>query len=147
VSSTIAASPNGYGGPITGNCAASFFAQDFRFGTAVNFKPDVPHSIMYSHDNALRSVLYDFMASPKTPSEWKSIQREGCSYKAGAYNCDDLLGPSNEPPCQPGWGPVNPNASFINLGSAAQDPMTCKDMKTKYRANGCCGNPSKRIGV
>merc|ERR1712066_1106950 len=57
VSARVAASPNGYGGPITGNCAASFFAQDFRFGTTVSFLPEVGHSIISSHDNGLRSIL------------------------------------------------------------------------------------------
>lgn len=142
LSTKVAASVNGYGGPITGNCFQSLHEQEFRFGTVVTFGP-AGHSIIYSHDNAVRSVVYDFMASPKTPATWKSIQRSGCSYKGGVYNCDGLT--MGERPCQAGWGPNNPNASFINYGSPAQHPMTCGDIKATYKAHSCCGNPMKHV--
>merc|ERR1712039_205001 len=124
----------------TGSCRKAMDMQNFRFGTAVNMPP-AGHSILYSHDNALRSLFADFLAHPKTPSEWHSIQRPGCSYANGIYDCDALLGESGESPCDS--YKVNPNAEWHMVGSDSQYPMKCKDVKHMYKENDCCGQPEK----
>jgi len=144
VSSRVSANKtHGYGAdPITGSCRSAMNMQGFKFGTAVQMPP-AGHSILYSHDNALRSTFADFLAHPATPSEWHSIQRPGCTYENGVYDCDALLGDSGEVPCVS--YKENPSAEWHQVGSDSQYPMTCGDVKKTYKGNQCCGNPLKHF--
>lgn len=144
VSSRVSANAtHGYGAAkITGNCRGALDMQGFRFGTVVSLPP-AGHSILYSHDNALRSLFADFMAHPKTPSEWHSLQRQGCTYLHGVYECDALLGESGENPCVS--YKQNEKAEWHQVGSDSQYPMTCGDIKKTYKENQCCGAPDKLV--
>jgi len=114
VASTVAADPNGYGGPtITGNCRAAYDAQGFKSSTVVVF-PGVGHSLTYTMDNAVRSIFADFLASPSESSSWKSLQRPGCTLSDGVYSCDGESG--GVPPCTSDYK-VNPNASWEFSGA------------------------------
>lgn len=144
VSTKVSASVNGYGAkPITGDCNAAFQAQGFRFGVSVRFPP-AKHGILYSHDNAVRSVIADFMAVPTNPSNWHSLQREGCTWMRGVYKCDPMQ-PNGESPCV-SWK-VNPNASWVFKGSTQQSPMTCGHVKAAYKKHECCGAPEKPFSM
>lgn len=140
VASRVAANKtHGYGGPITGSCRAAFNNQGFRHGTAVSLPTG--HSILYSHDNALRSLFADFLADPEKSAGWPSLQRPGCTWSQGVYECDGLRGASDEKPCVD-WK-VNPKAEFHMVGSDLQRAKTCGWIKKAYKANKCCGNPEK----
>jgi dienelactone hydrolase len=93
VSADVAAGTNGYGGPITGNCKASMDAQGFSGFVVV--MEGAGHGILYTHDNAWRSVLADFVANP-TAASLPSLQRSGCQEQGGVYTCDAL---SESRPC------------------------------------------------
>jgi len=116
VSYKVASAPNGYGGPITGNCRAALTQQQFPQSTVVVFEGS-PHSIMYTHDNALRSVFADFTAEPQSaepnPPRWKSLQRGGCSFTGGVHTCDSL---DSAPPCQSDYSKPNSATPWRNLG-------------------------------
>lgn len=143
VSSIVAANAtHGYGGDITGNCRASFNAQSFTKSTVVAF-PGVSHSIMYSHDNALRSIMADFLADPESSSaEWGSLKRTGCTMTNGVYECDADSG--DQSPCVSYV--TNPAAPWSFRGkreTCAMDSKTCGDVKKSYKAASCCGSPDK----
>jgi len=143
VSGMVAANTtHGYGGPITGNCRAGLDAQSFTKSTVVEF-PGVSHSIMYSHDNALRSIIADFLAAPGSSSaDWGSLKRTGCTMANGVYECDADSG--DQAPCV-SYVP-NPAAPWRFTGqkaACAMDTTTCGDAKNAYKASQCCGNPSK----
>jgi len=114
VSADVAAGTNGYGGPITGNCKAAMDVQGFS-GFVVLME-DCGHGILYTHDNAWRSVLSDFVACP-TAASLPSLQRSGCTEQSGVYTCDAL---SESDPC-PGYE-VNTSVSF-----ATGSLTTCDD--------------------
>mmetsp|Transcript_113052 Transcript_113052/g.314652 ORF Transcript_113052/g.314652 Transcript_113052/m.314652 type:complete len:510 (-) Transcript_113052:153-1682(-) len=146
VSEKVAANTtHGYGGPLTGNCRAAINAQGFAKSTVVDF-PGVSHSIMYSHDNALRSLLADFLASPETPATWGSLQRPGCTWSHGVYECQALR--DSELPCVS--YEVNPKAQWNFTGKVLECPkpvITCGDVRQLYRENSCCGTPQKEVHV
>jgi hypothetical protein len=142
VSSRVSANTtHGYGAAeITGSCRKAMDMQSFKHTVAVNMPP-AGHSILYSHDNALRSVFADFLRHPKTPSEWHSIHRDGCTFEHGVYDCDALLGSSGEAPCVS--YKVNENAEWHMVGAGDQYPMKCKDVRKIYKEAQCCGQPEK----
>lgn len=120
VSSVVATNDtHGYGGTITGNCRKAYNDQAFTKATVVDF-PGVSHSIMYSHDNALRSVIADFLADPWAPaSSYPSLTRTGCTLTSGGiYECDALH--TDEAPCVS--YEVNPNASWNKTASSETCP-------------------------
>lgn len=135
---------HGYGGPLTGNCKAAKDAQGFAYGAVVEF-PGVSHSIMYSHDNALRSIIADFLADPVQPaSMWGSLQRTGCTLENGVYACD--ADSNDQAPCV-GYV-TNPRAPWVFRGTVmpcATDYPTCGAVKEAYRDAMCCGAPSKEF--
>eukprot|EP00930_Biecheleria_cincta_P087570 TRINITY_DN767_c0_g1_i3.p1 TRINITY_DN767_c0_g1~~TRINITY_DN767_c0_g1_i3.p1 ORF type:complete len:493 (+),score=74.22 TRINITY_DN767_c0_g1_i3:175-1479(+) len=136
VAATVAANTtHGYGGPITGNCRAAFTAQGFAKSTVVDF-PGVSHSIMYSHDNALRSVLGDFLADPASDSStWGSLKRQGCTLDAGIYECDADSG--DQSPCVSYV--TNPEAPFNFRGKLAGCAASTCFLKGIYQSNSFCG--------
>mmetsp|Transcript_71303 Transcript_71303/g.209007 ORF Transcript_71303/g.209007 Transcript_71303/m.209007 type:complete len:374 (-) Transcript_71303:93-1214(-) len=132
VASRVAADAGGYGGPISGNCRRAYDDQGFTKATVVDF-PGVSHSIMYSHDNALRSVLADFLAIPEGPASlYSSLSRPGCTLADGVYECDALV--SNGPPCIS--YEVNPSASweFSSVTETCPPSSTSKAHETTSTA-------------
>merc|ERR1711997_361074 len=111
----VADDPNGYGGPITGNCRAPLDAQGFTQGVVTVF-PEIKHSLIYTHDNAMRSIVSDFLANPTSPAaEWKSLNRPGCVLEGGVYQCDGLNDPPDEPPCSKYVN--NPAVPWADIGA------------------------------
>jgi len=114
VAADVAAAPNGYGSPATGNCRAPLDAQGFTRSVSVVFS-GTGHSIMYKNDNALRSVISDFLADPTSAAEqpdWASVNRDDCSYAGGVYTCEEI---QDEDPCV-GYKP-NAAAPWQNVGA------------------------------
>lgn len=117
ISYDVATASNGYGGPITGNCRKAYNDQKFTTSTVVVF-PGVDHGLTYTHGNALRSILADFLAAPlSSPTEWASLNRDGCSLAEGIFNCDSQT--NGEPPCVS--YKLNPNSSWIFNGANKAD--------------------------
>ena len=117
VAADVAAASNGYGSSsLTGNCRASLNSQGFSRSTTVVFR-GTGHSIMYKNDNALRSVLSDFLAAPASAAErpaWSSLSRSDCSFASGVFTCDEI---QDADPCV-GYKP-NTAAPWQNLGAPA----------------------------
>jgi len=92
--------------------------------------PGVSHSIMYSHDNALRSIIADFLAAPGSSSaDWGSLNRTGCAMANGVYECDADSG--DQAPCVS--YAANPAAPWKFTGKKAACAMntpTCGAYKT-----------------
>ncbi|CAK0803944.1 unnamed protein product [Prorocentrum cordatum] len=112
VSADVAAGATGYGGPITGNCKAAMDAQGFSGHVVV--MEGAGHSFLYTHDNAWRSVLGEFLACP-TATSLPSLQRPGCQEQNGVYTCDAL---SESPPCVD-WE-VNTSVALVEVGAVSE---------------------------
>ena len=113
----VAAAPNGDGSPTSGNCRAALDKQGFSKSVTVVFK-GTAHSIMYKNDNALRSVISDFLADPAaatTQPVWASVNRPDCTFANGVYRCEETQSVGD--PCV-GYLP-NTEAPWQNLGAIA----------------------------
>jgi len=116
VAADVAAAPNGYGSPSTGSCRAPLNSQGFTKSTSVIFK-GTGHSIMYTNDNALRSLISDFLANPSSATEqpsWSSLDRAGCTFASGTFTCEEV---QDAPACV-SYEP-NPQVPWQNLGAVA----------------------------
>merc|ERR1711964_412033 len=143
ISYDVAAASNGYGGPITGNCRKAYNDQQFTKSTVVVF-PGVDHGLTYSHGNALRSILADFLTTPSaSASSWASLNRTGCSLADGIYKCDGQTMDAQNPCVS---YQVNPNASWIFTGANKVDQCAATATTTGAAATGSAspspGSPS-----
>jgi len=115
MSSRVAADENGYGGPITGNCRATYDAQEFKHATVVEFE-DAEHGPQYWDDNTWRNVMGDFIQNAgKDAASWQSL--EHCTKKDGVFSCP----PPEIQTCFPGWK-LNPDASLEGVTPIACPP-------------------------
>jgi len=85
VASIVANASHGYGGPITGNCMATYQKQRFEKSTVVVHE-NTEHGPEYSNDNVWRSVIADFLShAGSEASTWKSLRT--CTLQKGVYTC------------------------------------------------------------
>jgi len=111
IAQAVASAPTGWGGNITGNCRAAYDSQGFKAGTVVVL-PNSSHSLVPKYDNAVRSLLADFLNAPGESQHWPSLERPGCSEAAGVWRCDDPGNGTME--YSEGWGmEVVANWTFI----------------------------------
>jgi hypothetical protein len=124
MASKVAAAGGGYGGPITGNCRATYDEQSFTDATVVVLT-SAEHGPTYINDNTVRSVYGDFLGhGGKTPSVWPSLT--SCTEKTGVWSC-----PKDGPSTCKDWK-VNPEATFDLASDPLPDP-TASDVESKFQ--------------